>query len=112
MSKTETIQTAKGDVEVEVAECSSCGDEYMKEDLKQYYTGEVKREEKYSDWIAVRFKKGSISKGYICKYCNDSPIGTPKYSLKRSLGIFLASGPFEVLLIILFIITIIAIILT
>jgi len=44
MSKTETIQTVKGDVEVEVAECSSCGDEYMKEDLKQYYTGEVKRE--------------------------------------------------------------------
>ena len=58
MSQTKTVQTAYGDVDVEVVECDSCGNTIGKDEAREFTLGE--------------------REGYACEHCVDEgPISFP-----------------------------------
>jgi len=67
MTKTKTIQHEYGEKEIEVVECSSCGQEIAKEE--SYYF--MIRNDKNKDGFT-----GKID-GRACEYCVDNPISFP-----------------------------------
>jgi len=64
MSRTETITTAYGDVDIETVECSSCGTTVPKEDAYRFIMFERGRDPSFTSRCDV--------KGWACEYCADS----------------------------------------
>jgi ribosomal protein L34E len=71
MSKTKTVVTTE---EVEIVECSSCGQEIAKEEAHYFMIRNEKNERDFS----------RRTEGWACKYCVENPISFPV--IYRTLG--------------------------
>jgi len=89
MSKTETVHTEYGAVEIETVTCDSCGHELPKEDAKQFYIGSVIQTEDWTHRNAyeVEFDSRTYKSGWVCPYCEGvGPIDYPSEKNKNHLG--------------------------
>ena len=72
---TKTVQTAYGDVEVELVTCDSCGSEVKSEEAKRFVVGDP---EQHND-VAISFHPGRSHVGWACEYCRDNgPVEIPE----------------------------------
>jgi len=74
MSQTKTVQTTYGEVEVEVVECDSCGQEIEKEEAYYFIIRNTKNKDDFT----------GQTEGWACEYCVDNPISFPV--IYRTLG--------------------------
>ena len=94
MSQTKHTVTAHGEVEYETKTCASCDMEYLPEDTKTFYHGEmdvrllgIDRDDKYEF-------KSEPSKIVICENCIEEPqkISIESFAIANGIGIL--SGVF------------------
>jgi len=80
MPKTETAMTQHGEVEYEVVECASCGNDVSKEDAQDFLIGDITSTGGYHS--SNKYTVECATTGYACPVCADSdsdvgPIGFP-----------------------------------
>lgn len=87
MSETQTITTSHGEVEYEVVQCDSCGNDVAKGDAKDFVIGDIDKISDYHNQDKVYFSE--YTRGYACSICADDesvdgPAGFP--GTRRSFG--------------------------
>jgi hypothetical protein len=75
MSETKTIQTVYGETEIDVVECSSCGNEIAKDEAARFAM--------HTETVNPRFNQAERS-GYACEHCfSEGPASFPERSKER-----------------------------
>lgn len=86
-SKQKTV-TAHGEIEYETVECSSCGNDVMKEKAKGfivYDQDKVKRTHDRLGHYEWEIYDGGYITGWACPYCAEEPLSFPEKKLRDVL---------------------------
>ena len=91
-TKTETVATQFGNVEVETVDCDSCGATIKKENAKKFVIGDFDEtvNTKSTSRVSYRFEEGTANDGWACEYCRDEgPASYPRpISASNSVMLF------------------------
>lgn len=76
-TKKNTAPTVHGSIEYETVECSSCGQDVMKEEARRVYVGDVKgtTNSSHRGVTEVEFDRHDHTSGWFCPHCYDEPVG-------------------------------------
>lgn len=90
MTETRTAYTEHGEIEYEVVECVSCGQEVAKEDAGTMIISDGKIRNKHN-WSHNNYVDlelyGDVDIGPICKHCQDTDNATPmSYTASETVG--------------------------
>jgi len=81
MTQTQKAVTAHGEVEYDVVECASCGNDVAKEEAERFVM--VHDLKKKTDWHDhTEYEMYHHTEGWACQYCRDDPSGFPTPTLK------------------------------
>lgn len=74
-TQTATTPTVHGKVEYPVVECTSCGQETMKENAHRFVVGELDEQNIYDSLEEAKYKfdATTVREGWACPYCRDDP---------------------------------------
>lgn len=87
MSPKRKATTVHGEVEYEVVECSSCGNEVAKEDAKRFVIGDQTKKTDWGGLSTTEYHFNNEQEGWACEYCrNDQLVDFPYAEWKPTVN--------------------------